>query len=82
MRMRSWISIRPPLDLYLAKGVVFSGIDIPGNSERLRECLADLVVDQQITTATIEEIKREIHRHYQSEGYPFVQVFAAAGCDR
>lgn len=63
------------LDTNCVSGVVFSGVDIPGNREGLKACLAKLVVDQRITTATIEEIKREIHSHYQSAGYPFVQVF-------
>ncbi len=56
-------------------GIVFSGICIPGNPECLRTCLTHLVVDRQITMATIEEIKREIHLHYYNEGYPFVRVF-------
>jgi hemolysin activation/secretion protein len=63
------------LDPNEVSGVVFSGIDIPGNREYLRDRLACLVVDQEITTATIEEIKKQIHLHFYEEGYPFVRVF-------
>ncbi|HSX26758.1 MAG TPA: ShlB/FhaC/HecB family hemolysin secretion/activation protein [Chlamydiales bacterium] len=61
-------------DLKGMRGLCFSGLSLPGNSDELRKRLADLYIERPVDFELIRKIKNTICKFYEENHEPFVLV--------